>query len=237
MFDTDTIEKRIGYIFNDKQLLRQCFVHSSYANENKGEKDNEKLEFLGDAIIKFIETEYLYNLPVDSEGELTKERQKIENNAFFLNTIQGLGLDYFVFLGKGQIKNLNHKEKLYASIYESLVAGIYLDGGMDCAKKFIYRTVIAEHEKHIKCVDEKIVSQDAKSTLQEYVQRKKLGTIKYETIEKTGPDHSPTYRVSVCINEKRFGEGKGKSKKIAETVAADVALTKLKNRKGKKFEF
>ncbi|MCQ2387980.1 MAG: hypothetical protein MJ066_06025 [Clostridia bacterium] len=112
IFEISEIEEKIGYSFKDKNLLRQCFTHSSYANEHNT-VDNEKLEFFGDSIIKLVESEYLYNNQKGDEGNLTKKRQEMENNACFLETIKKLGLDKYVLLGNGQKKCVNSTEKLF----------------------------------------------------------------------------------------------------------------------------
>lgn len=226
IFDIGEIEKRIEYNFNNKMLLRQCFTHSSYANEHNT-KSNERLEFFGDAIIKFIQTEYLYKQFGGDEGSLTKARQGMECAKFFLNTVKTLGLDDFVLLGNGQRKVKGHTEKLYSNLYEALVAGIYLDGGMAKAKEFVANTVIAEFEKEEKKKNNP-PKEDYKSALLEFVAKNKIGEVTYETLEKNGPDHAPEYKVAMYLNGKRYAEGKGKSKKCAEMDASKVALSKLK---------
>lgn len=233
IFDIDGIEEKIGYVFKDKMLLRKCFTHSSYANEHK-ESNNERLEFFGDTIIKFIETEYLFKNVGGDEGDLTVARQKIENNDFFLETVKKLELDKFVLLGNGQRKNAHHDEKLFSSVFEALVAGIYLDGGMEAAKRFVKNTVITDFEKTERFKDKRSVVKDYKSEFQEFVQKKKLGIVSYETLSKNGPEHVPEYRAAALLNGKRLAEGKGPSKKYAEAVAASVALAKLKKQDGRK---
>ncbi len=233
IFDIDGIEEKIGYVFKDKMLLRKCFTHSSYANEHK-ESNNERLEFFGDTIIKFIETEYLFKNVGGDEGDLTVARQKIENNDFFLETVKKLELDKFVLLGNGQRKNAHHDEKLFSSVFEALVAGIYLDGGMEAAKRFVKNTVITDFEKTERFKDRRSVAKDYKSEFQEFVQKRKLGSVSYETLSKNGPEHVPEYRAAALLNGKRLAEGKGPSKKYAEAVAASVALAKLKKQDGRK---
>ena len=234
MFDFERIESIIGYTFKDKALLKRCFTHASYSNEHRNCPDNERLEFFGDSIVKFIESEYLYEFLRGDEGMLTALRQKIENNAFFLKAITDSGLDEFVLMGNGQAKNAQHDEKLYSSIFEALVAGIYLDGGLDEAKKFVKKTVIAEYERFANADALGSVEKDFKTALQELAQKSKLGDVVYETLDKSGPDHKPVYRVSVALNGKILAEGAGGSKKIAETAAAKTALSILKNQDGSK---
>lgn len=236
IFDGASIEEKIGYEFKDKMLLRKCFTHSSYANEHN-EEDNELLEFFGDAIIKFIESEYLYKNTFGDEGSLTEKRKTLESNVALLNTVKKLELDKFVLLGKGQEKNVSHKEKLFSSIYEALVAGLYLDGGMEVAKKFIGNTILTDFAVKEKKAKQQEKIGDYKTQFQEYVQKNKLGSITYEILSKKGPDHMPEFRVAVLLNGKPLAEGKGASKKLAEAKSAFIALKKLKNQGSKNCEF
>jgi ribonuclease-3 len=231
IFDID-VEKIIGYSFKDKMLLRQCFTHASYANEH-GEKDNELLEFFGDAIIQYVVTEYLYKNSAGDEGKLTQKRASMVSKGPLLKAVISLGLNEYVLLGRGLEKSASLDEKLFSSIYEALVAGIYLDGGMVPVKKFIKETLIKEFDKQEKAVKSQKQKNDGKNALQEYVQKNKLGTISYETLSKTGPDHSPEFRVAVLINGTRIAEGKGQSKKTAESVSAVEALKIIKKQGGK----
>ncbi len=235
IFDIGGCEERIGYSFKNKLLLRQCFTHSSYANEH-GENDNELLEFFGDSIMEFVITEYLYKNAKGDEGKLTKERADIVSKKPLLSLVLKLGLDKFVLLGKGLENNNRLEEKLYSSIYEAVVAGIYLDGGLVPAKNFIKNTLIKEYELVKKEKEQKAKKQvvsDYKSKLQEYIQKKKLGSIAYELLWKKGPDHKPTFRVAVTLNGARISEGEGASKKIAEMQAACSAFKKISKQDGK----
>lgn len=226
IFDLSGCEEKIGYQFEDKMLLRNCFTHASYAYEH-GEKDNELLEFFGDAVIEFIVTEYLYKNASGDEGKLTQKRAELVSKKPLLESVKKLGLEEFVLLGKGQEKTSNQDEKLFSSIYEALVAGIYLDGGIIEAKNFIKRTIIADYEKKELAQNKQKVSNDAKNRFQEYVQKYKLGSISYQTLGQIGPDHSPEFRVAVSLDGMRIAEGKGGSKKSAEAVAAEIALNRI----------
>lgn len=232
IFDIYECENRIGYTFKDKLLLRKCFTHASYAYENGGE-DNELLEFFGDAIIQYVVTEYLYKKCLGREGLLTQYRASIVSKEPLLKAVEKLNVYEFVLLGKGQAKAKRKDDKLFSSVYEALVAGIYLDGGLPSVKKFIKNTIISDFEsKFEKKVKEKQKS-DAKSKFQEYVQQRKLGSIAYETLWKKGPEHKPEFRVAAILNGSRIAEGTANSKKKAETIAAELALNKLKNKEGK----
>lgn len=231
IFDVDACEEKIGYVFKDKMLLRKCFTHSSYANEH-GEEDNEILEFFGDAILEFVVTDFLYFNRGGNEGELTALRAKTVSKEPLLNIILELGLDGYMLLGKGLKNNFNKDEKLFSSLYEAIVAGIYIDGGLNNAKKFIERTLIEDFiDKDNKRKSEERKNskngKDGKSAFQEYVQKNRMGTISYETLGKKGPEHMPQYRMAVLLNGKRMAEGVGGSKKAGEEQAALRALEKL----------
>jgi len=235
IFDIDECEKRIGYRFKDKMLLRRCFTHASYAYENGGE-DNELLEFFGDAIIQFVVTEHLYKNAFGDEGKLTKKRSEVVSKEPLLKAVEKLNLIDFVLLGKGQQKTRRTTDKLFSSIYEAVVAGIYLDGGLTTAKKFIKNTIIADFElsKERRKQNSKGIETSSKNEFQEYVQKHKLGSIGYDLLWKKGPEHMPEFRVACTLNGMKIAEGSARTKKIAEAVAADSALKKLKRQGGKK---
>ena len=229
IFDLSEIEERIGYEFKDKMLLRQCFTHSSYAYEH-GESDNELLEFFGDAVIEFIVTEYLFKNRAGDEGKLTAFRAQMVAKEPLLAAVKKLGLYEYVLLGKGQEKTSSFEEKLFSSIFEALVAGIYIDGGIVAAKKFVRNTIIKSFEEKEK-QSEKKVGVSEKNLLQEYVQKRKAGSLSYETLSKTGPEHLPTFRAAVLLNGVKIAEGKGSSVRKAESEAAKKALDKLNKTK------
>ncbi len=239
IFDITECEERIGYVFKNKMLLRQCFTHTSYAHEHQTD-DNELLEFFGDSIIEFVVTEYLYKNAYGDEGVLTKERAKIVSREPLLKIVDLLRLDDFILFGSGQENALNKTEKLFSSLYEALVAGIYIDGGIVQAKKFIMNTLIKAYKKGIIGGEKKKEKStaEAKSMLQEYVQKRKLGSIAYEDLYKKGPDNRPEFRVAVTLNGTRLAEGVGSSKKQAQSKAAKKALESLieksKRKGGKK---
>lgn len=234
IFDVAECEQRLGYRFNDKILLRQCFTHVSYANENKS-KDNERLEFFGDAILGLVVTEYLFKSDMSGEGKLTQERSKLVSKKPLQKVVEELGLSELILLGNGLNMHASHDEKLYSSLYEAVVAGIYLDGGMEAAKKFIYRTLLQS-----KCLKKELTpavkqksapEKDSKSAFQEYVQKYKLGAIRYVQLEKTGSDHDPVFTVEVRLDNEPRAVGVGKSKKQAESDAAGKALMKIRRKK------
>lgn len=234
IFDLDECQKRLGYTFKNSMLLRQCFTHASYASENNCD-NNELLEFFGDSVIQFVVTEYLYKKTYGDEGKLTEYRKDLVSKKPLHAVMKRLGLIPFVLLGKGLSVQATHEEKLYSSVYEAVVAGIYLDGGIKAAKNFISQTLLKEYEKQraVKESKKQNKGKNAKSQLQELVQKKKLGSISYESMSKTGPDHMPEFREAVLLNGARIAEGKGKSRQSAQTEAADKALNKLLKQGGK----
>lgn len=233
IFELSKIEKIMGYTFKDKDLLRQCFTHASYAHEH-GEKDNEILEFFGDAIIQFIVTEYLVNHCKGDEGDFTKYRSLIVSKEPLLNSVKELNLGEYMLLSEGQKKTAKESDKMYSSLYEALCAGIYIDSGLDKVKKFVCRTIISDFEELSNKIDKKTTKKnESKTKLQEYIQKHKIGSILYQTLSKSGPDHNPEFRVALILNGAKISEGKGRSKKLAESEAAEKALIKLKNQGGK----
>jgi len=253
IFDARAAEEKIGYSFKDKKLLEECFTHSSYAYEN-GKTSNERLEFLGDAVLELVVTEYLYKRFDEAEGKLTDKRRSLVSKQPLLALVSGKGLNELVLLGNGQKKLAKTDEKLFSSLYEAIVGGIYLDGGYEQAKKFIERTLIRAWEsaeerdadgqpedketagaKGAKATFfPKEIPADSKTRLQEFIQKEKLGKISYGLKEKTGPDHDPRFKVFVTIDGKIFAEGEGKSKKAAESRAAATLLESLEKEEGRK---
>ncbi len=230
IFDLDECQEKIGYKFKNPMLLRQCFTHASYASENNCD-DNELLEFFGDSVIQLVVTEYLFKNSYGDEGKLTEYRKDMVSKKPLLRAMESLGLMPYVLIGRGLNKRTTHDEKLYSSVYEALVAGIYIDGGMKAAKKFITDTIIKDYENDLAVKNaKKTRGKNAKSELQEFVQKYKLGSISYEYMSKTGPDHMPEFREAVLLNNDRLAEGKGKTKQAAQIEAAEKALQKLKNR-------
>lgn len=234
IFDVSSVEQKIGYVFKDKMLLRKAFTHASYAHEHNQE-DNELLEFFGDSIMEFVVTEYLYKNAKGDEGKLTQKRAQMVSRTPLIETVNNLGIADYMLMGNGQKKTARDDDKMFSSIYEALVAAIYIDGGIVPTKRFIKNTIIKDYEKYLKSCPEKVVKAVVKSEFQEYVQKYKLGTIKYQLVSKSGPDHSAEFVVSLALNGKVISQGKGNSKKSAEAQAASNALKKLTAKKdGKK---
>lgn len=241
-------EERLGYTFKDKTLLRTCFTHSSYSHEHGG-KNNEILEFFGDAILEFVVTEYLFaKYPTESEGVLTSYRQQIVSRKPLAEAIVRLGLNEYILYGEGERKSPpEHHEAACENLFEALVAGIYIDGGLDEAKNFIKRVLLSRFrpDKNGAKAEEIPVAITAKTEnykgkLQEYVQKNRLGEIVYGEKSKTGPAHDPVFTVSVTVGGRELGVAAGRKKSDAEQAAAKIAIDKLtgkpeaKNAKSKK---
>ncbi len=216
-------EKQINYTFNNKNLLRQALTHSSFANEHKGSnvKHNERLEFLGDAVLSIVVAEYIYeNCPELPEGELTKLRSALVCEKALYKFGKMINLGSYLYLSKGE-KNGGGADRpsIVSDAFEAVIAAIYLDGGMEPAKKHILRFVIPE----IKSQNKKPFK-DYKTTLQEIVQKNPGERIDYKLVSESGPDHDKHFVFEVRLNSNVIGKGGGRSKKEAEQNAAREAL-------------
>ena len=215
------LEEKIGYIFTDKQLLNKALTHTSYAYENKVES-NEKLEFLGDSILEFVSSMYLFeNYPNLKEGEMTKVRATVVCEESLYKIAKRLNFSDFLNLGKSEKMSTNEvRPAILADSVEAVIAGIYLEE----AKKFIIKNLKQEIEKASQNVGQK----DYKTVLQEKLQEHGEVKIEYTIINETGPDHDKTFEAEVKCNNKKLATGKGKNKKHAEMEAAKRALENLK---------
>lgn len=221
-----TLESRIGYRFNNKKLLETAMTHSSYANERhaEGAESYERLEFLGDSILGLTAAEFLYrHEPSLPEGRMTRLRAELVCETSLHKAALALGLGEFMRLGRGEeLTGGRERTSILADMVESTIAAIYLDGGIDEAKRFIMAHVLSDAE-----IGEVHPSADYKTALQEYVQREGECQIRYELIGESGPDHNKTFTFSVFVNGKTVGEGSGRTKKEAEQMAACRALALL----------
>lgn len=213
------LEKKIGYNFRNKELLQLALSHSSYANEKQGRQDNERLEFLGDSVLGFITAEYLFTtLKARPEGELTKLRANAvceKSLAVFANEIN---LGDYILLGKGEnMTGGRERPSILSDAFESVIAAIYLDGGMEEAKKFVLRFVSTSTTDTAKATD-------YKTMLQEVIQKNPDEHLTYRLVAESGPDHNKEFTVEVYLNSNCIGTGKGHSKKKAEQAAAKEAL-------------
>jgi len=213
------VEKIIGYKFKSKRLLQKALTHSSYSNEHNVES-NERLEFLGDAIIEFIITEILYRDFNGQEGELSKIRALVVSEKPLAEAIDKLGLENYLIKGIGESKNATQSKAIKCDMFEAIIGAIYLDGGLENTKKF-FMFALGNIIENIK-INGFVV--DSKSKLQESLKQAK---IVYST-SKTGADHMPIYKTTVYINDIKSGTGQGPNKKTAEENAASMALNNLK---------
>ena len=217
------LEEKIGYRFQDKDLLRTALTHSSYANEEHPGRlqSYERLEFLGDAILGLTAAEFLYrHEPELAEGRMSRLRSELVCEASLHRVAEELGLADYMRLGKSERNNgLRGRRSITADMVEAVIAAIYLDGGLEEAKAFILRTVLKDAP-----IGEEHRSADYKSRLQELVQSEAGSHVAYELTGESGPDHDKLFSYRVLINGVPAGEGSGRSKKEAEQMAAKEAL-------------
>ena len=228
MVKFSNFEKKIKIIFKDKNLLKQAFTHRSYINENPsvGLLHNERLEFLGDAVLELIVTNFLYKkYPNYTEGELTALRSALVNAVIISEVATSIGMNDYLLLSKGEKKD-NGKARQYilANTYEACVGAIYLDQGMKMAGDFVSKTLLPKTEEIVN----KKLWRDAKSLVQEKAQEFVNITPAYKVLNESGPDHDKHFTVGIYFGSSLIAEGKGKSKQEAEQKAAETAL-KIKN--------
>ena len=242
IFYLDEVQKKLGYTFKNAELLRQCFTHKSFSDEEKGELNNERLEFLGDSVLGFVVTDFLYKNSKYSEGNMTNLKQRVVSCKPLADAIIKLKVEEYLLKHSSMEISNNIRENLF----ESIVAGIYLDGGLENARNFIHKNLLNKLSLDIKsgkltksegeslgCTVKKAKPIDNKSLLNEYASKKKLGTVEYKEISKTCEDHNPTFKMQVLLNGKPLASAKGKSKKEAEQACAKKALEILKNKNTK----
>ena len=217
----EKLEKNIGYTFKNKDLLKTALTHTSYANEHAAQS-NEKLEFLGDSILEFISSEYMYNKYTNlKEGEMTKVRATVVCEKSLYKIAKLHNFSDFLYLGKSEvITGGNKRPAILADSVEAVIAAMFIDGGLEPAKKFIIENLKDEIEIATKHVGEK----DYKTVLQEELQKNGEVKIEYKIINESGPDHDKTFEAEVSLNGKVLATGVGKSKKEAEMQAAKKAL-------------
>lgn len=219
------LEKKIGYEFQDFSLLEQAMMHSSYTNEKHLEKYhcNERLEFLGDAVLELVSSEFLFlESPKVSEGKLTKTRASMVCEPSLAFCAREIELGSYLLLGKGEeATGGRQRPSVTSDAMEALTGAIYLDGGFTNAKEFIHRFILTDLEN-------KKLFYDSKTILQEIVQADMEEGISYHLIKEEGPDHNKSFTVEVKIGETVYGTGSGRTKKAAEQEAAYKAILKLK---------
>jgi len=222
--DIPLLEQKLGVIFKNKNLLKEALTHRSYLNENPSWPlpHNERLEFLGDAVLELAVTEILFSrYPTSPEGELTSIRSALVNYQMLADIAKNMELGDYVFLSKGEAKDAGKaREVILANAFEAILGAVYLDAGYESAKNFIEKAVMGRLDEVI----EKKLYQDPKSLLQEIVQEKLRATPTYSVLSEKGPDHAKIFKVGVFFNGDLIAEGEGASKQEAEVEAAKNAL-------------
>ncbi len=226
MAHLSVVESRIGYVFQNKKLLRQAFIHRSFFNENRAdvEEHNERLEFLGDSILGLMISDYLYHhLPTQAEGELSRLRAHLVEAGSCAKFLQKLEVSDYVQLGRGERMNEGRgRDTILADLFEALIGAIYLDGGMEEVKKFFWG--------HFQAEIQLILAHPArnwKAELQDYSQKKYQRPPVYKVLREEGPDHSKMFVIAAYMDEQEIGQGTGSSKKEGEQAAAQDAIEKL----------
>ena len=223
--NSTAIEAKIGYTFKDKSILALAFVHRSFVNENKElvQQHNERLEFLGDSILGLLVAEYLYKyLPSTPEGELSYLRSRLVEACSCVAYVQSLDLEKYILLGKGERMNDGRgRESILADLFEAIMGAIFLDGGLEACRRFLFKNFSKEIDAILKTP-----LRNWKAILQDYSQKKHQKAPIYKVLSETGPDHSKIFHVSVYINDEEVGSGQGASKKEAQQAAAADALTR-----------
>ena len=226
--DLNKLEKVIQYQFGNKELLKQAITHSSFSNEQKilRLKNYERLEFLGDAVLELISSEYLFSENQElSEGELTKMRSSCVCEPSLAFCAREIALGDYILLGKGEESTGGReRDSILADVCEAVLGAIYLDGGFEHAKEFVFRFILSDLEN-------KKLFYDSKTILQEMIQKDNKATLHYQLIAEEGPDHDKTFSVEAKLGEDTIGCGKGRTKKAAEQKAAYQALVMMKNNK------
>ena len=228
MIQFSNFEKKTKVIFKDKKLLQQAFIHRSYINENPSTNfsHNERLEFLGDAVLELIVRDFLYKkYPNYTEGELTALRSALVNAVIISEVALKIGMNDYLLLSKGEAKD-NGKARQYilANTYEAYIGAMYLDQGIKAVDKFVHQSLLPQTEEIVS----KKLWRDAKSLVQEKAQEFVNFTPAYKVLSESGPDHDKHFMVGIFFGPNLIAEGKGKSKQEAEQKAAEAAL-KVKN--------
>ncbi len=222
------LEKIIGFKFDNQDLLVQAVVHRSYLNEHPDFKldHNERLEFLGDAVLELAVTEHLYDNYPNPEGELTNWRASLVNGDSLAEVGKNLGIEEFILMSRGESRDKNSKARMYilANAMEAIIGAIYLEHGFSSAKKFILKNIVVKLEDIIK----KKLYIDPKSNFQEKAQEKEGVTPSYKMISSQGPDHAKVFKVGVYLDKELVATGEGSSKQEAQIQAAQNALVKRK---------
>lgn len=221
----EEFEKKISYQFKDKELLKKAMTHSSFANEHKRSKleNNERLEFLGDAVLELISSEFIFrNYPKKTEGDMTKLRASIVCEPTLAFCTREISLADYLLLGRGEeVTGGRERDSILSDALEALIGAIYLDGGFANAKEFVEKFIMSD-------IEHKQLFFDSKTILQEMVQGAYKEEVSYRLLAEEGPDHNKNFKVEVLKGETRLGTGSGRTKKAAEQEAAYHAIKKMK---------
>ena len=233
--DTAPLFERLGYTFQDLSLFRQSITHKSFANENPDKKsgDNERLEFLGDAVLDLVVSDLLMErLAESSEGELSKLRARLVSATALAEIARELGLGAYLRMGKGEeLSGGREKNSLLADALEALLAAIYLDSRGRNGMTEVARVIEALQARNLESAVQERGGVDFKTELQEVVQKRFKETVRYRVTREDGPDHDKRFEVNVSFKEREFGRGAGRSKKQAEQAAAKQALEDFRSGK------
>lgn len=224
--DISSVESLLRSIFINRELLRSALTHRSYLNEHRNAtwEHNERLEFLGDAVLELVITDFLYrSYPAKPEGELTAVRAALVNTHSLAVAAQELGINTYLLMSRGEAKDQGRaRQYILANTFEAVIGAIYLDQGYEAARTFIADRLFARTEEII----EKRLWQDPKSRFQELAQEHDSVTPVYETLSQTGPDHDRVFTIGVYLRQEKVAEGSGQSKQEAEQAAAEAAISK-----------
>ncbi|MEN9405543.1 MAG: hypothetical protein RLY47_502 [Candidatus Parcubacteria bacterium] len=225
MKDLSAFEAALGITFKDRRFLETAFTHRSFINESRGstnKEHNERLEFLGDAVLELIVTEYLFaTYPKKNEGDMTSYRAGLVNTSTLSTVATGLNMNDYLRLSKGEAKDLGRaRQYILANTFEAFTGALFLDQGYDAAKDFVHKHLLPLTEDIVK----RHLWQDAKSRFQELAQDKLGPTPSYKTVKEEGPDHDKRFTVAVSVGEEEIAEGEGQSKQEAEQAAAHNAM-------------
>lgn len=225
--DLSKFEEKIGYRFQEKDLLQNALTHSSYANEKHlpYEKNNERLEFLGDAVLELVSSDFIFHEQATAmEGKMSKFRASLVCERSLAQSAREIDLGSYLFLGKGEAATGGAgRDSILSDAFEAVIGAIYLDAGMKEASRFIHQYVLSD-------IEHKTLFYDSKTILQEMVQSHGTNTLCYHLLEEKGPDHCKEFVISCCLGDRQLGVGTGRSKKLAEQEAAYQAILALRNK-------
>lgn len=235
MISLQSLEQKLNLTFNNQNLLKKALVHRSYLNEANESIDesNERLEFLGDAVLQFLSSEFLYKgYPSLGEGDLTNIRSKIVNTESLAAESTRIGVGEYILISRGEKETAKESSSILANVFEAILGAIYLDQGIDQCRNYLQQQLFYKVETVLSSGSLK----DSKSLFQEIAQEKYLVTPQYKVIMEDGPDHNKTFVSAVYINDEEVGRGTGSSKRKAEQEAAQDALSKMSKKQTEKVE-